>query len=146
MSEKRNFNSKKWHFDQFLLIFYVIFALILRNWWYTAEMVAYWTGTTESGLFRAFWQIASTKILNNQMAFHKRPYIRNMVFDIMRCCSGSIIFPLIAGGLDAFDQNRLNQIFTRISGVTILSLLATRFVQPNWKTRSPVLWAIVKIE
>lgn len=106
-------------------------------------MIDWKIGKSESE-FPCFWFCCLCNILANKFSYKERSYLRNIVFDGLRCLFPLFIYPVIfEGGLSAVNWSDIG---FRFANVAAISAFVNYFVAKDWHKRFPVLWSVIMLE
>ena len=91
-------------------------------------MIDWKMGKSESYL-PCYWFCVICNILVNKFSYHERSYLRNVVFDALRCEFALFIYPVIFEGYAAVDWGDILYKFVNIAAI---SAFVNYYVDKNW--------------
>ena len=123
-----------------LVYLYFIGFVLARAWIYPSETNLWYNGQDTLWLSAdRFCNIM--KVLCNKEAHLKRPLLRNIVFNALRCQFASVIYPIIFG-----DQINYEFLAHEFLEIALITYLVESFVPIHWFSRLRVIWSLLVIE
>lgn len=106
------------------------------------DMVDWKMGKTDS-ILPCYWFCVISNILINKFSYHDRSYLRNIIFDALRCEFALFIYPVVFEGIEAVDWADIAYKFVNVAAI---SAFVNYFVARDWNKKFPVLWSVIVLE